>query len=336
MRWWFKYVIVFIVFVQCGAFVWLGCLGYKRIISNRNVLGSAIIVPINKNSLKRSPNTQLPYYFDLPSSQTIISGEKWLPQPVTYTYNEDGLNDRFDYPLEKPQKTFRIVVMGDSFAYGLFVNTGYNFSELLEDKLNATITCARVSKYDIINIGVPGYDIRYALQRYKDKGNKYNPDLIIWFMRDENFYMNSDLYLGRAAYYKTQLEATGAAQRLHVAVDDPYAASRLSFKENLDAYTALNREKQLQYINPETSALEFWRTTYNPKMLILTTSHNENKYKQYMENFALENSGTWYHEVDNIETFDPYDYHPDVKGHKKIAESLYTFLSVNNLLPCVR
>ncbi len=332
---WYRYVAAFIFCIECVLFGWVGYVGY-RYIQRRNILGATSVIPVNIDFLRLFSTKELPFYYDLEADQTETIRVSWLPSEVIYTYNRDGLHSRFDYDIRTPPETYRIVTMGDSFTFGLFVNTQDNFSEKLRDMLSARLSCTNVRAFEVINLGVPGYDLRYALERYTNKGDKYNPDLVVWFIRDENFFLNTDRYHTREEFFKQQLKTTGAAERLGVSADDQFAASKLSFKENVDAYNNLRPEEQLQFIQPEISALERWRSLYSPNLILLSTVQNGDTYKNFMKNFARSNLGTWYHEVSNIETFHPYDYHPNSVGHTTIADSLYQFLISQGLIDCQR
>jgi lysophospholipase L1-like esterase len=88
--------------------------------------------------------------------------------------NGDGLRDR-DFAIEKPPDTLRIVSIGDSVAYGEFVALEDTYAKRLEARLNA----GDGRHYEVINLGVGGYNTRQELIRYRAKGRKYRPDLLL-------------------------------------------------------------------------------------------------------------------------------------------------------------
>jgi len=51
------------------------------------------------------------------------------------------------------------MVLGGSEAYGQYVETKNNWTELLEDDLNKNLNCPRYKKVEVINLGMHGYDI---------------------------------------------------------------------------------------------------------------------------------------------------------------------------------
>jgi hypothetical protein len=99
-------------------------------------------------------------------------------KPLVHGHNYDGLREDRDYSYEKPHNVFRIIIVGDSLAYGLGVKHHETYAKILERKLNERHN--RNKRYEVINLGVPGYSITQIIERIKEKGLKYNPDFIIY------------------------------------------------------------------------------------------------------------------------------------------------------------
>src|SRR3989344_7968954 len=95
--------------------------------------------------------------------------------------------------FEKDLKNFRIITLGDSFTFGQYINTNQNYSEILEDNLNNNLHCREIKHFDVINLGVPGYDLEYEVERFNLKGLNYNPDLVIWLINDWNISIINEL-----------------------------------------------------------------------------------------------------------------------------------------------
>lgn len=82
--------------------------------------------------------------------------------------NSQGFRDEnfnFSNPKDK-----RIMVLGDSFTYGVGLNRSERFTELLEQKMEDT---------QVINAGIPGAGIKDYYQLLYSKGVDYNPDTVI-------------------------------------------------------------------------------------------------------------------------------------------------------------
>ncbi len=91
-----------------------------------------------------------------------------------------GSNGQRDFGGIDPQKN-NIVVLGDSFTSNLGIeNTSDVFTEVLE---------RRLSRYNVINLGVNGYGTTQEYLKLKRAGGKYNPDIVILM-----FYIRNDFY----------------------------------------------------------------------------------------------------------------------------------------------
>lgn len=82
--------------------------------------------------------------------------------------NQKGLRGR-EYPYERTSDAGRILVLGDSFAWGYGVEESERFSELLANSMDA----------EVINAGVSGYSTDQELLWFRNEGVKYDPDLVI-------------------------------------------------------------------------------------------------------------------------------------------------------------
>ncbi len=104
---------------------------------------------------------------------------------VTIHTNSDGF--RGDEIAPKSANMFRILVLGDSIAWGYGVNAQDSFPERLENFLEQNTD----GNVQVINAAVPGYGTDQELALLKKKGLDYRPDLIIvGFFIENDFYDN--------------------------------------------------------------------------------------------------------------------------------------------------
>lgn len=149
-----------------------------------NVLGQSIS-EINKEDIQIVKNSKYKYFYEPKPGGFEIIQPPWQTNNLpTYTINSNSLNERYDYSIKKPDKTYRIITLGDSFTFGQYISTEKNWTEVLEDYLNKNTICENITKYEVINLGVYGYDTTYQVERYRLRGQKYDPDLVIWFVTD--------------------------------------------------------------------------------------------------------------------------------------------------------
>ncbi len=80
---------------------------------------------------------------------------------------------------DKPQGTYRVVVAGDSIAFGWGVAESESFPRVLEAKLNSGPKPAGVDRFEVVNGGVPGFGIPGYFLYLRDTGLPLAPDLVI-------------------------------------------------------------------------------------------------------------------------------------------------------------
>lgn len=104
--------------------------------------------------------------------------------------NEKGLRDR-SHTYERQSDFKRILVLGDSFAWGYGVEESERFSQQLEESLGV----------EVINAGVSGYSTDQELIWYQNEGIKYEVDLVIVVLAG-NDVGDNDRLLVNTIYYK--------------------------------------------------------------------------------------------------------------------------------------
>lgn len=283
---------------------------------------------IDKENLTFPEKSELKYYWELQPNTTVISQQDWLGYKVTYTHNSDGLNERFDYEIEKPANTFRIITLGDSFTYGANVNTPDNWSEQLEDMLNNNQTIDNNLKFEVINLGVSGFDVAYLIKRYQDIGAKYKPDLIIWFESGSGFSRLNEVEQPitqncMKEYQDKNLDIdTKTIHPCHIETDQfvktqPIDEINKNIVEELNEFLqTLATDKIIFFSFTE-------ETSYDSYLLEKTIKqiHDKNQDIRYLPIIK---------EEDVKKTRLP-DGHPNKNGHQLIAQTIYQYLKDNFL-----
>jgi lysophospholipase L1-like esterase len=96
------------------------------------------------------------------------------PNPNYSGINADGLRDR-EFTTEKPEGTTRIAVLGDSVAYGLFLDSlAEAFPKVLEQ-----LRRDAGEEVEVINAAVSGYTPFNEYYFYREKIRKYRPDIVV-------------------------------------------------------------------------------------------------------------------------------------------------------------
>jgi hypothetical protein len=98
-----------------------------------------------------------------------------------FQFNSEGWRDR-EYPFEKAEGTFRIIVLGDSFTEALQLPVEQSFPKLLEARLNRDGS----RPFEVINMGVGAFSTDQQYLALKHFGARYHPDLVLLAFCVEN------------------------------------------------------------------------------------------------------------------------------------------------------
>ena len=119
----------------------------------------------------------------IPNKRAMVVGHEYGHE---VQINSHGFNDR-EYPYEKPDGTFRIIVLGDSFTEGFQVPLEDTFQEVLEGKLNQRGD----QNYEVISLGVSAFGTGQEYLMLKNYGLKYEPDLVMVLMNEHDVETNT-------------------------------------------------------------------------------------------------------------------------------------------------
>lgn len=103
---------------------------------------------------------------------------------ASITINRAGLRDR-EHRLEKPDGTFRIVLLGDSYTEAMQVPLEQTYGARLEQELPG---CPALDgrQVETVNFGVSGYSTAQELLVLRHKASPYQPDLVLLAFFTEN------------------------------------------------------------------------------------------------------------------------------------------------------
>jgi hypothetical protein len=107
-----------------------------------------------------------------PGATTKQGGLEWRT-------NAQGMRDR-DYAPDKPAGTFRIALVGDSIGAGWGVNVEQRFESILEEIWDGRAQRESGLKVEIINCAVPGHSPGQRWYHFSQIGWPMNPDLVIY------------------------------------------------------------------------------------------------------------------------------------------------------------
>jgi len=141
------------------------------------LFGFAGLVPAVVNSVRGLPQTG----YTQPSAEPRLVFElrpdlAGLFKLVPFRTNSRGLRDQ-EYALRKPRNTFRVAVVGSSFALPAGVAIERAFHSLLEERLSREFAPLR---YEFINFAVGMYHPEQVLAMLELRALDYDPDVILF------------------------------------------------------------------------------------------------------------------------------------------------------------
>ncbi len=320
-----KKIILPLVLVQIIVAVFLGAKIYKQ---KTNVLGNVSYSPIQKDNIVPNPDSELKFFYE-PNANVIETNTIPLTSSLAYyTLNSDHLNERYEYSTEKPANTCRIITLGDSFTFGQYVDTAQNYPERLESLLRESVHGSQ--KVEVINLGVGGYDIQYAVERYLLRGKKYNPDIILWLLKNDDFFDIREFTLERAENYYLEMGSEKMDQLSQVG---SYPHQTKASEELLDVYGSNN------LIDYQKEQIEKLISNFNGNIIFLvygdTDRRNQYAIRRFVEEYpdkvfslVLPKFYTDYPEAELP------DGHPSTLGHKIIAKLVSNYLLEESFVPC--
>ncbi len=103
-----------------------------------------------------------------------------------YQLNSWGLRGA-DFTVPKPPDQVRILVLGDSFTFGIGVPRDEAlFTKIIEQRLNERALQPAAGRVEVLNGGLPGGLTKHWLALWRQVGPAFDPDvvLMVFFLRD--------------------------------------------------------------------------------------------------------------------------------------------------------
>ncbi len=116
--------------------------------------------------------------------------------PYRVTTNSQGFRGKRPVGTQRPAGSLRVLCLGDSYTYGVGVDDAAAYPALLETILQKRLPGREVQ---VINAGVPFYDIFDELSYFREKGARLKPDVVVL-----QFYIN-DLEAMAGSFFREDL-----------------------------------------------------------------------------------------------------------------------------------
>lgn len=272
-------------------------------------------VDIRKTEAARETDTYIQYELR-PNVSIIYKG-------APFQTNRWGMRDKH-YSLEKPENTFRAALIGDSRAMGYGVADPEIFEGLLEERLNKEVDSA-FEGFEILNFGVADYKPIQRLIVIEQKALAFKPDALIFIAHFDDFELR---HLAEAVKKGTKIPfaeieeivaKSGAEKSMALAE----IRRRLDVYEDEVMALAYNR---LAAIERETNIPVIW--VYLPSVKQYTAEENAQRLKlaalaEKAGFISIDLSGMFDGEDLSSLWVAEWDYHPNARGNRLIADRLF-------------
>lgn len=296
--------------------------------TQRQILGLAKIAKIDETKVIKNIDEELEHYWEYSPNELVADDPSWLENPIRYTINSDGLNDSQDYEVTKPNNTFRIIALGDSFTFGHYVETKDNWSEVLERMLaDRSPSCGENLRFEVLNLGMPGFDVQELVRRYRRVGQKYNPDLVVWFESGSGFYRFNQIMQPLIK----ECEAMGQQRQS----DSGNLERTISCLGSADEYVTEHYSDELKAELYKGYLVEFFTLIGQSKPIFVYLDQDKGLVGDYYNDLSgkFPEADFYFLNRDlSKKSTQLFDGHPNLEGHRLIADSIFEILTENNWL----
>lgn len=180
----------------------------------------------------------------------------WISEGKGYaSINNDGLRDQ-EHSITKPENTYRIAVIGDSFSEAIQLNLEDTFWSKIKQKLSSC-NALKGKTIEVINFGVGDYGTAQELMTLKHHVWKYSPDLVLLQIFTGNDIVNNSQALSPQDRFSPFLKKEKGNFKLDLSFKDSETYQRRdSFARRL-VFSLINHSHLLQVINEAKRVINF-------------------------------------------------------------------------------
>ncbi len=261
----------------------------------------------------------------IPNFKGYDDGSLCRYPPVLIKINSYGFRD-YEYNLSKNPYVFRIAIVGDSMEFGPGVPLNYTYPKILERILNNN--CNR--KFEVLNFGVPGYSIKQKVLLINHVVNKFDPDLIIVGYTTDDIINYTRFNIEVQKALRKSKDYNEFIKKYQEFFRNEYESEY----NNNKSYVCSTLRAILSKIKTakKTKIMIFYRITYKDVHELCLRKISEDLGFDFFSTKGL------FELTENLRVH-PLDAHPNIEGHKRLAEILYysylrNYLNRNNISVC--
>ncbi|MFT5264790.1 MAG: hypothetical protein ACI8YQ_003539 [Polaribacter sp.] len=241
-----------------------------------------------------------------------------LKEFKTNTY---GFRDKA-ITIVKPKNTVRGVIVGDSFTMGSGVDIEDTYHSKIEKELNQRSDSVH---YELLNFGVPGYNLLNYVGVMEEKVMQYNPDFLII-----GFCSRNDFKLPNKQHTKGNHKVKETSNPFFIS----YLNKLIESTVNRKLYEELNiNNRQKEFIDQMFNTYATFSYENNiPIILTYLSTEQDHHNLDIIQSLAIKNNLPFAHSKGKFNYEKPasyqvniFDAHPNELGHQIFANSLLSF-----------
>lgn len=250
--------------------------------------------------------------------------------------NNFGMRDTEPVPIED-DSVFRIVVLGDSFTFGFRVAGEETYPSVLEERLNQG---AAEKRFDVLNLGVSGYNTQDEALVLEHKALAWQPDLVIVG------YVLNDPETEPVQPLNSYFQEPAIWQRFHLArlIARVKHGLEVKYRGGGDYYRYLHAEGHEKWDSVVSGLEDIRRLTeeqYIPVLVVIFPERPEKRWGSYLyadlhrqvAEVSRENNLAVIDLLDRFAKHPPRkmrvrlgDSHPSTLGHALAAAAIYEWI----------
>jgi D-alanyl-lipoteichoic acid acyltransferase DltB (MBOAT superfamily) len=252
-----------------------------------------------------------------------------LYKEASFHTNRWGMRGR-DYALEKPEGTLRIAAVGASHEMGAGVDDDQVFLSLLEQDLNERRPIG-FDHYEVLNFAVAGYSLLQRREIFLRRALEFDPDVLLVLLHDAD--AEARLFSLREGDAFNDLVRQPGLEPLAAIIDAMALTDDLP-REEVEARFRGNIDPLLAWLFQDLAATCAERGIV-PVVAYVPATQETPDVTGSSHLLAIAEREGWttlnlYDAYEGLATraiqLRPWDFHPNVDGHRRLAEQLYDAL----------
>jgi len=232
-----------------------------------------------------------------PNESTRFEGHFVKIPATTVTISNQGIRATREFGKKQRNKR-RIIALGDSFVFGSGVELEQTFVKQLEQQS---------PHFEVINLGVPGYTSTHAVEWFVHKGLALEPDGVVLFISDNDFYADGAKRLDE----RKKAGTSWATER--------YIRHQMRKNEKVSASWKHQKKAVLAQIQAALKRLAAVCAKHNIEFRVFMLFPHELSQEIKSSGVAIEQlaDAAYLKEVNTLQI--PRDLHPNAEGHRRLG-----------------